>query len=226
MKLNFTHCINIWTASPSVKFCSDTWNFFSIWNSHTFAILHACFGQFQYFFQDLENLFLNSIFFQYFQYRVGTLWTYQVQRRLPSVNESEKQHNTAKRGTLLGRGLLALVPNSGTVPRWRRLRRRHHGLLGMERLRGQRDAAGSFPGVMTCARVIVCGDVGGAYDKQSAVGEVGRSRKTAILVFLADYRLPGLPRDCFLTTPKSHSGISKEAAARFYYLAIEKVKDS
>jgi len=54
---------------PSVKFCSDTSDFFFIKNFHTFAILNVDFGQIQYFFKVLKSDFET----QHFQYHVGTL---------------------------------------------------------------------------------------------------------------------------------------------------------
>jgi len=52
----------------SVKFYSDTSNFFSFQNFHIFSMLNLHFDQIKYFFKGLGNRFWNSILFQH---RVG-----------------------------------------------------------------------------------------------------------------------------------------------------------
>ena len=73
MKLNFTPCVTLheWcTALPSVKFCSDTFYFVSIWNFHTFSILNVHFGPIQHFFKVLKTDFDIQYFFNTF----NTTW--------------------------------------------------------------------------------------------------------------------------------------------------------
>ena len=53
-----------------IKFCSDTFAFFSIYDFHTFSIPNVHFGQIQYFFKVLKTNFEIQYFFNTF----NTVW--------------------------------------------------------------------------------------------------------------------------------------------------------
>jgi len=89
MKRNFIHYTALqkqWSASPSVKFRSDTSDFFSIYNFHTFSIPDVHFGKIQYFFKVLTTNFEIQYSFNIF----NTAWEPWLRGNRTKMKESSQ----------------------------------------------------------------------------------------------------------------------------------------